>query len=70
MLFLESSGWQFGYGFLKPGFVDHLDPWKFFYTSNISLKTSFFEKENSMKSFEPMAGKIWSWGIGCGKSTK
>ncbi|MFH1012692.1 MAG: hypothetical protein V1760_03000, partial [Candidatus Peregrinibacteria bacterium] len=45
MRFLESSGWQFGYGQLSPGFVARADRYKFFYTSNISLKRSFFEKE-------------------------
>lgn len=45
MRFLENSGWQFGYNFLKPGWVNHKEPFKFFYTSNISLKKSFFEKE-------------------------
>lgn len=51
MKFLETSGWQFGYGFLKPGFVDHPQPYKFFYTSNISMKKSFFEKEKFDESF-------------------
>lgn len=51
MLFLEASGWQFGYAFLKPGFVDHPDPWKFFYTSNISIKKSLFNKEKFNEKF-------------------
>jgi glycosyltransferase involved in cell wall biosynthesis len=45
MRFLESSGWQFGYQFLNPKVIGHVEPYKFFYTSNISLKKSFFEKE-------------------------
>lgn len=45
MRFLESSGWQFAYHLLSPGFTDHPEPYKFFYTSNISLKKSLFEKE-------------------------
>jgi len=45
MKFLEDSGWQFGYRFLKPAMIGRVDPYKFFYTSNISLKKSFFEKE-------------------------
>jgi len=51
MRFLENSGWQFGYGFLKPGFVERPDLYKFFYTSNISMKKSFFEKEKFNESF-------------------
>jgi glycosyltransferase involved in cell wall biosynthesis len=50
MKFLEASGWQFGYGFLKPGFVAR-EPYKFFYTSNLSMKKSFFEKEKFDESF-------------------
>ena len=45
MAFLESSGWQFAYHLLSPGFTDHPEPYKFFYTSNISLKKSFWDKE-------------------------
>jgi len=45
MRFLEASGWQFGYKFLHPKFIGRIDSYKFFYTSNISLKKSFFEKE-------------------------
>lgn len=56
MRFLESSGWQFGYGFLKPGFIDHSQPYKFFYTSNISMKKAFFEKEKFDETF-----KAYGW---------
>ncbi len=45
MKFLETSGWQFGYNQLKRGINDRKDIYKFFYTSNISMKKSFFEKE-------------------------
>ena len=45
MLFLENSGWQFGYNKLEPGIIKRDDIYKFFYTSNISMKKSFFEKE-------------------------
>lgn len=45
MKFLENSGWQFGYNKLKPGIIDRKDIYKFFYTSNISMKKSFFKKE-------------------------
>ena len=45
MRFLEDSGWQFGYKFLNPGMIGKAEPYKFFYTSNISLKKSFFERE-------------------------
>ncbi len=51
MLFLEDSGWQFGYKFLKPAMIGRADPYKFFYTSNISLKKSFFEKEKFNEDF-------------------
>jgi glycosyltransferase involved in cell wall biosynthesis len=51
MRFLESSGWQFGYRFLHPKFIGRADPYKFFYTSNISLKKSFFEKERFNEDF-------------------
>ena len=51
MRFLESSGWQFGYRFLHPKFIGRMDPYKFFYTSNISLKKSFFEKEKFNEDF-------------------
>ena len=51
MRFLESSGWQFGYNFLHPKWIGRLDPYKFFYTSNISLKKSFFEKEQFNENF-------------------
>lgn len=55
MKFLE-CGWQFGYRFLKPGFVQHAQPYKFFYTSNISMKKSFFEKEKFDEGF-----KAYGW---------
>lgn len=45
MRFLESSGWQFAYHLLSPGFTDHPEPYKFFYTSNISVKKSLFDRE-------------------------
>lgn len=51
MEFLEKSGWQFAYHLLKPGFTDHPEPWKFFYTSNISLKKTLFDKEKFDKRF-------------------
>ncbi len=51
MRFLEDSGWQFGYKFLKPKMIGRVDPYKFFYTSNISLKKSFFEKEKFNEEF-------------------
>jgi len=51
MRFLESSGWQFGYSFLCPDFVERHDLYKFFYTSNISLKRSFFEREKFDEQF-------------------
>jgi GT2 family glycosyltransferase len=51
MRFLESSGWQFGYNFLHPKWIGRLDPYKFFYTSNISIKKSFFEKEEFNEDF-------------------
>ena len=56
MKFLESSGWQFGYDFLTPGFVENPEPYKFFYTSNISLKKSFFNKEKFDEQF-----KVYGW---------
>ena len=51
MRFLESSGWQFAYHLLTPGFTTHPEPYKFFYTSNISLKKSFFDKEKFNTKF-------------------
>lgn len=51
MRFLEDSGWQFGYKFLKPKMIGRADPYKFFYTSNISMKKSFFEKEKFNEDF-------------------
>lgn len=52
MRFLEASGWQFAYHLLTPGFVGHPEPYKFFYTSNISLKKSLFDKELFNESFK------------------
>ncbi|MBU1935423.1 glycosyltransferase, partial [Patescibacteria group bacterium] len=51
MRFLEDSGWQFGYKFLHPKWIGRMDPFKFFYTSNISLKKSFLEKEKFNEDF-------------------
>ena len=51
MKFLEISGWQFGYSFLNPGMIGKAEPFKFFYTSNVSLKKSFFEKEKFDEDF-------------------
>jgi len=56
MRFLESSGWQFGYKFLNPGMLGKAEPYKFFYTSNISLKKSFFEQEKFNEDF-----KCYGW---------
>ncbi|MBN2096110.1 glycosyltransferase family 2 protein [Candidatus Peregrinibacteria bacterium] len=56
MKFLESSGWQFGYQFLNPGMIGKAEPYKFFYTSNISLKKSFLEKEKFNEDF-----KCYGW---------
>ena len=52
MKFLEASGWQFAYHLLNPGFVNHPEPYKFFYTSNISLKKSLFDKEKFNTKFK------------------
>jgi len=46
MRFLETSGWQFAYNRLNKGFIKHPEPFKFFYTSNISVKKSIFEPFN------------------------
>lgn len=51
MRFLESSGWQFGYQFLQPGFIEKKEPYKFFYTSNISMKREFFNREKFDEDF-------------------
>lgn len=51
MKFLESSGWQFGYQFLTAKMIGRADLYKFFYTSNISLKKSFFDKERFDEAF-------------------
>ena len=56
MEFLEDSGWQFGYKFLKPKMIGQAEPYKFFYTSNISMKKSFFEKEKFNEDF-----KCYGW---------
>jgi glycosyltransferase involved in cell wall biosynthesis len=55
MRFLESSGWQFAYKKLEKGFIKE-NPWKYFYTSNISLKKTFFEKEKFDETF-----KAYGW---------
>ncbi len=67
MRFLESSGWQFAYHLLEEGFVKHPEPYKFFYTSNISLKKSLFEKEKFSSQFTDygwedieLAYRLWS----------
>jgi len=52
MKFLESSGWQFGYHLLEQGLVTHLEPFKFFYTSNISIKRSMLQKEKFSDKFQ------------------
>ena len=52
MQFLEDSGWQFGYSFIQPHkMIGKAEPYKFFYTSNISLKRSFFKKERFNENF-------------------
>lgn len=56
MKFLETSGWQFGYSFLNPGMIGKAEPYKFFYTSNISLKKSLLEKEKFDENF-----KCYGW---------
>lgn len=56
MRFLESSGWQFAYNRLTPGIVSDPKPYKFFYTSNISLKKSLFQKESFDENF-----KVYGW---------
>lgn len=56
MRFLESSGWQFGYSFLTPGFVNVAEPYKFFYTSNLSIKRSYFNQERFDESF-----RVYGW---------
>jgi glycosyltransferase involved in cell wall biosynthesis len=45
MRWLESRGVQFGYGQIAG--KDEVDPWRFFYTSNISLKKEFFDRNGS-----------------------
>ncbi|MDH5596563.1 MAG: glycosyltransferase family 2 protein [Candidatus Peregrinibacteria bacterium] len=68
MKFLEKSGWQFAYHLLKPGFVDHPQPYKFFYTSNISLKKSLFEKEKGFnESFKEYGWEDIELGYRCWK---
>lgn len=52
MRFLESSGWQFAYNQLNRGFITHPEPYKFFYTSNISMKRSVFQKEQFNEAFK------------------
>lgn len=56
MIFLEDSGWQFGYKFLLPKWINKRAPYKFFYTSNISLKKKFFNKEKFDEQF-----KVYGW---------
>jgi len=56
MRFLESSGWQFGYGILEPGFIDRKDSFKFFYTSNLSIKKHYFDQEQFDENF-----KVYGW---------
>lgn len=57
MKFLEESGWQFGYNFIQPqAMIGKTESYKFFYTSNISLKKSFFEKEPFNEDF-----KYYGW---------
>lgn len=51
MKFLDESGWQFAYFLLSPGFTNHPQPYKFFYTSNISIKKTVFDKEKFNKRF-------------------
>jgi len=51
MKFLEYSGWQFAYFLLNRGFINHPEPYKFFYTSNISMKKSIFDKEKFNEMF-------------------
>jgi glycosyltransferase involved in cell wall biosynthesis len=51
MRFLEESGWQFGYGSLKPAMIGKAEPYKFFYTSNISLKKSLLLRVPFDESF-------------------
>lgn len=51
MRFLEQSGWQFDYHSLKPGPIKKPEPYKYFYTSNLSLKRSFFHKERFDEKF-------------------
>lgn len=62
MRFLETSGWQFGYGELVAGFADRPDAYKFFYTSNISLKRSFFQQEPFDESFRGYGWEDIEWG--------
>jgi glycosyltransferase involved in cell wall biosynthesis len=52
MRFLEKSGWQFAYHLLNKGFIVHPEPYKFFYTSNISLKKAVFDQEKFNESFK------------------
>ena len=51
MRFLEDSGWQFGYKFLHPKFIGQVEPYKFFYTSNISIKKSLLDQEKFNEDF-------------------
>ncbi len=56
MRFLESSGWQFGYSALLPGFVQNAEPYKYFYTSNISFKKNLFDSGKFDEQF-----KVYGW---------
>jgi glycosyltransferase involved in cell wall biosynthesis len=56
MRFLESSGWQFGYSSLVPGFVQNAEPYKYFYTSNISFKKNLFDFGKFDEQF-----KVYGW---------
>ncbi|MBI5412661.1 glycosyltransferase family 2 protein [Candidatus Peregrinibacteria bacterium] len=66
MHFLE-RGWQFNYPMLTPGLITHPAPYKFFYTSNVSLKKSFFQKEPFDDGFQgygwediELAYRLWN----------
>lgn len=65
MKFLESSGWQFAYHLLKPGFTDHPEPYKFFYMSNLSMKKSLFEKEQFNLKFKQYGWEDTELGYRC-----
>ncbi len=52
MAFLDRSGWQFRYHALTPGRLNMAHPYKYFYTSNLSMKRSFFEREQFDERFK------------------